>query len=47
MNESLCSILSGEDEWCFDADGRAIKFNPDGTGEVCRPLTIYFPCDDH
>ena len=40
MNEALCSILSGEDEWCFDTDGRSVKFNKDGTGEVCRSLTI-------
>ncbi|KAI1098839.1 hypothetical protein F4804DRAFT_323625 [Jackrogersella minutella] len=37
MNEALCSILSGEDEWCFDTEGRSIKFNRDGTGELwCR-----------
>ncbi|KAH0556557.1 hypothetical protein GP486_005584 [Trichoglossum hirsutum] len=37
MNEALCSILSGEDEWCFDTEGRSIKFNKDGTGELwCR-----------
>lgn len=35
MNEALCSILTEEDEWCFDAEGRSIKFNKDGTGEVC------------
>ncbi|KAE9368312.1 hypothetical protein N431DRAFT_485870 [Stipitochalara longipes BDJ] len=37
MNEALCSILSGEDQWSFDQEGRSIKFNPDGTGELwCR-----------
>ncbi|KAI9770644.1 MAG: hypothetical protein M1839_003093 [Geoglossum umbratile] len=37
MNEALCSILCGEDEWCFDTEGRSIKFNKDGTGELwCR-----------
>ncbi|KAI0378645.1 hypothetical protein F5Y04DRAFT_261265 [Hypomontagnella monticulosa] len=37
MNEALCSILSGEDEWYFDMEGRSIKFNRDGTGELwCR-----------
>lgn len=40
MNEALCSILSGEDEWCFDTEGRSIKFNKDGTGEVCRSHTM-------
>ncbi|KAI8959227.1 hypothetical protein F5Y11DRAFT_333834 [Daldinia sp. FL1419] len=36
MNEALCSILSGE-EWSFDLEGRSIKFNNDGTGELwCR-----------
>ncbi|KAI1137503.1 hypothetical protein F5Y05DRAFT_414062 [Hypoxylon sp. FL0543] len=37
MNEALCSILSGEKEWYFDTEGRYIKFNQDGTGELwCR-----------
>ncbi|KAI1409889.1 hypothetical protein F5Y13DRAFT_169166 [Hypoxylon sp. FL1857] len=37
MNEALCSILSGEKEWYFDTEGRYIKFNDDGTGELwCR-----------
>jgi len=37
MNEALCSILSGEDEWYFDTEGRSIKFNKDGTSELwCR-----------
>lgn len=36
MNEALCSILTGQDEWCFDTEGRSIKFNKDGTGEVCN-----------
>jgi len=40
MNEALCSILSGEDEWCFDAEGRSIKFDEDGTGEVCRSFMM-------
>lgn len=35
MNEALCSILTGEGEWAFDFDGKYIKFNDDGTGEVC------------
>jgi hypothetical protein len=39
MNEeALRSMLSGEDEWCFDSEGRSIKFNKDGTGEVCKSL---------
>ncbi|KAI2465523.1 hypothetical protein F4781DRAFT_20980 [Annulohypoxylon bovei var. microspora] len=37
MNEALCSILSGEGEWCYHTEGRFIKFNRDGTGELwCR-----------
>ncbi|KAF3066461.1 hypothetical protein GL218_09007 [Daldinia childiae] len=38
MNEALCSILSMEDRWSFDLEGRFIKFNKDGTGEKlwCR-----------
>ncbi|XXG96285.1 hypothetical protein Hte_002566 [Hypoxylon texense] len=37
MNEALCSILCGEDVWSFDTEGRSIKFNEDGTGELwCR-----------
>ena len=40
MNEALCSILCKEDEWCFDAEGRSIKFNEDGTGEVCMPIPV-------
>ncbi|KAI1213100.1 uncharacterized protein F4807DRAFT_457185 [Annulohypoxylon truncatum] len=37
MNEALCSILSGEDEWYYHEEGRHIKFNKDGTGELwCR-----------
>ncbi|TVY37292.1 hypothetical protein LOCC1_G006046 [Lachnellula occidentalis] len=37
MNEALCSILCGENEWSFDTEGRSIKFNQDGTGELwCR-----------
>lgn len=40
MNETLCSVLSGEDEWRFDKEGRSIKFNKDGTGERRRPLTM-------
>ena len=36
MNEALCSILCGEDRWNFHMeDNRSIKFNKDGTGEVC------------
>ncbi|KAH8812553.1 hypothetical protein F5884DRAFT_855850 [Xylogone sp. PMI_703] len=43
MNEALCSILSGEDEWCFHTEGRYIKFNRDGTGELwCRLEFVYF-----
>lgn len=34
MNQTLISILTEEDEWCFHTDGRSIKFNKDGTGEV-------------
>jgi hypothetical protein len=40
INEALCSILSREDEWCLDKEGRSIKFNEDGTGEVCRSFTM-------
>lgn len=47
MNESLCSILSGEDKWYFDTDERSIKFDPDNTGEVCKSLHHTFPYDDH
>ncbi|OAQ61197.1 hypothetical protein VFPPC_02201 [Pochonia chlamydosporia 170] len=37
MNEALCSILCGEEEWWYDQDGRSISFNNDGTGELwCR-----------
>ncbi|KAI0107991.1 hypothetical protein F4776DRAFT_644322 [Hypoxylon sp. NC0597] len=37
MNETLRSIITGEKEWCFDTEGRSIKFNKDGTGEMwCR-----------
>lgn len=38
MNKALCSILCGEDEWCFDGEDKAMKFNSDGTGEVCKLL---------
>ena len=34
MNEALCSILCNEPEWSFDTDGRSLKFDEDGTGEV-------------
>ncbi|KAI0101712.1 hypothetical protein GGR51DRAFT_308931 [Nemania sp. FL0031] len=37
MNEALCSMLSGEEDWHFDSEGRSIRFNEDGTGELeCR-----------
>ncbi|OTA58800.1 hypothetical protein K449DRAFT_467015 [Hypoxylon sp. EC38] len=37
MNEALGSIISGEKEWYYDTEGRYIKFNADGTGELwCR-----------
>ncbi|KAI2631042.1 hypothetical protein GGR54DRAFT_182694 [Hypoxylon sp. NC1633] len=37
MNEALCSMLCREDRWCFDTEGRSIKFNSDSTGELwCR-----------
>jgi hypothetical protein len=37
MNEALCSILCGEKEWRYcDRVKRLIKFNKDGTGEVCH-----------
>ncbi|KAI1096563.1 hypothetical protein F5B19DRAFT_151613 [Rostrohypoxylon terebratum] len=37
MNEALCSILSGEDQWNYHSEGRHIIFNKDGTGELwCR-----------
>ncbi|OKL62276.1 hypothetical protein UA08_02863 [Talaromyces atroroseus] len=47
MNEALCSILSGEDEWSYDSDGRTIKFNQDGTGELwCRcELVVWIAAD--
>lgn len=35
MNEALCSILTSQEEWTFDFEGRYIKFREDGTGEVC------------
>ena len=38
MNESLCSILCGEDEWSLETEHKAMKFNSDGTGGVCRFL---------
>jgi hypothetical protein len=41
MDEALCSILCGEDEWYFDTGHRSIKFNKDGTGEVCKQ--VFFP----
>ncbi|KAI1771033.1 hypothetical protein F4818DRAFT_220235 [Hypoxylon cercidicola] len=34
MNEALRSILCGEHDWCFDTEGRSIKFNLDSTGEL-------------
>jgi hypothetical protein len=37
MNEALRSILCGE-EWCFDLEDKAMKFNSDGTGEVSMLL---------
>ena len=40
MNDALCSILCGEDEWCFDGEHKAMKFNSDGIGEVCRLLVL-------
>ena len=40
MDEALCSILSGEYEWIYHEEGISIKFNKDGTGEVCRSLAI-------
>ncbi|KAI0202314.1 hypothetical protein F4808DRAFT_449720 [Astrocystis sublimbata] len=34
---ALSFILSLEEEWHFDADGKSIRFNEDGTGELeCR-----------
>ncbi|RWA08862.1 hypothetical protein EKO27_g6228 [Xylaria grammica] len=37
MNEALCSILSSDEDWHFHSDGRSIRFNGDGTGELtCR-----------
>lgn len=38
MDEALCSILTGENEWVFHSEGKSIKFNKDGTGEVCTVL---------
>lgn len=43
MNEALCSILYGEDEWYYHAEGRHIKFNKDGTGEVSISLSFQVP----
>ncbi|KUI54664.1 hypothetical protein VP1G_02057 [Cytospora mali] len=34
MNEALCSILTGENEWVFHSEGKSVKFNKDGTGEL-------------
>jgi len=43
MNEALCSILCGENEWCFHTEGQSIKFNQEGTGELwCRCNFNYF-----
>ncbi|KAI0887520.1 uncharacterized protein GGS22DRAFT_110608 [Annulohypoxylon maeteangense] len=43
MNEALRSILSGGDEWYHNSDGRHIKFNKDGTGELwCRSNFNYW-----
>ncbi|TVY89443.1 hypothetical protein LAWI1_G006582 [Lachnellula willkommii] len=43
MNEVLCSILCGEDEWCYDGEDKAMKFNSDGTGELWgRTSTQYW-----
>ncbi|KAI1388058.1 uncharacterized protein F4822DRAFT_301113 [Hypoxylon trugodes] len=42
MNEALCSILCAQDEWYYDSEGRYIKFNNDGTGEVCRFSPILY-----
>ncbi|KAI3340806.1 hypothetical protein F4824DRAFT_401190 [Ustulina deusta] len=37
MNDALSSILCGEEDWHFDSEGRSIRFNKDGTGELeCR-----------
>ncbi|KAI0392218.1 hypothetical protein F5Y17DRAFT_460111 [Xylariaceae sp. FL0594] len=37
MNEALESILCAEEKWSFDPEGRYIKLNTDGTGELwCR-----------
>ncbi|KAI0157856.1 hypothetical protein GGR52DRAFT_564390 [Hypoxylon sp. FL1284] len=37
MNEALCSILCREEMWCYDTEGRSIRFNEDGSGELwCR-----------
>ncbi|OAA45598.1 hypothetical protein NOR_03387 [Metarhizium rileyi] len=34
---ATCSILSGETEWCYDTEGRSIRFDSNGTGELwCR-----------
>lgn len=36
MNEALCSILCREERWTYhESDNRFIKFNKDGSGEVC------------
>jgi hypothetical protein len=40
MQEALCSILSGEDQWSFAEEGRWIKFEKGGTGEVYRARTM-------
>jgi len=40
MDEALCSILCSEEDWYWDWDGRSIRFNADGTGEVCMLLKI-------
>jgi hypothetical protein len=47
MNEALCSILCGEKEWRYcDQVMRLIKFNKDGTGEVCN-VPILGPIADY
>ncbi|KAI1302986.1 hypothetical protein F5Y03DRAFT_360654 [Xylaria venustula] len=45
MNEALVSILCGEESWYFYREGRSIRFNSDGTGELlCRCELVQFIC---
>ncbi|KAI1165210.1 hypothetical protein F5B18DRAFT_670090 [Nemania serpens] len=47
MDEALLSILCSEVRWFYDAAGRHIRFNKDGTGELwCRCNFHYWTAVD-